>query len=78
MGTDTQSKGCDTVQRENGAHSLEICTQLTRTDGQWVFTGHAVMHTEEAADSVIKILEIIKPLLAENRPAVAPTAGEEK
>lgn len=45
---------------------LELCTQLTRTDGKWLFTGHATMRTLEACDAVIKVLEIIKPLLAEN------------
>lgn len=45
---------------------LDFASQLSFEDGKWHFTFNAWIKTETAADALIKMIEVIKPLLAEN------------
>lgn len=58
------------------AKEMDIASQLSFADGRWHFTMQAWCATERGADAVIQILNIIKPLLAENEDATALTATE--
>lgn len=48
---------------------IELAMQTTYENGRWHFTVQAWVGTQGGADALIKTLEVIRPLLAENAAA---------
>lgn len=47
---------------------MEIASQATFENGRWEFSFQACLRSEKAADLMIEMLNIVRPLLAENSP----------